>query len=332
MDYHFFVGIDVSKLTLDCTLLRAGEFIEHSQIENRATAISAWLLALKKGYGAGGKKTLFCVEKTGAYDRLIIAQLAAKKLALWVENPLQIQRSLGIVRGKNDRVDSMRIAIYGYVHRHKAALWKAPRDVLVRLRHLRSLRNRLMTAILMLEQPLREVSGYETKSRYMELATCFAQSLSALKADFKDTNRAIAELIATDLRLAQLFGWITSVRGVGPVLATEILITTNEFLDFTSPKKFACYCGVIPFERQSGTSVKGKTRVSFLSNRRMKKLLHLAALAAMRDPGEIRNYFDRKVAEGKSKMSVLNSIRNKIVHRVFACVKGERFYQCVLPK
>ena len=88
-------------------------------------------------------------------------------------------------------------------------------------------------------------------------------------------------------------------------------------------RKLACYCGVAPFKHQSGSSIKGKTKVSHIANKKMKSLLNMAALSAKRNDIEIKEYYERKVEEGKNKMSVLNAIRCKIISRAFAVIERE---------
>ncbi|MBW4890143.1 IS110 family transposase [Mucilaginibacter sp. HMF5004] len=120
---------------------------------------------------------------------------------------------------------------------------------------------------------------------------------------------------------------ITSVKAIGPITALNILIYTNEFRNINNPKKFACYAGVAPFKDESGKS-KSKGRVSHFANKKMKALLHLCAATAKKSIPEIRDYFERKtINEGKSKMSVLNAIRYKLILRVFACVNQDRCYE-----
>jgi transposase len=89
----------------------------------------------------------------------------------------------------------------------------------------------------------------------------------------------------------------------------------------------ACYGGVVPFANQSGTSVRGKERVSSFADKAVKTALHLAAMSAIRLKNDLREYYLRKVAQGKNKMSALNAVRNKIIHRIFAVIKAQRFYQ-----
>ena len=137
----------------------------------------------------------------------------------------------------------------------------------------------------------------------------------------------INQLINADERLLELETIITSVDGVGPITAWAMIIATNQFRSIREGRKFACYAGVVPFDHQSGTSIKGRPRLSPFANKNMKQLLHLSALSATVMKGELNDYYNRKVAQGKNKMLVLNNIRNKLVLRVFACVNQNRKYE-----
>jgi len=111
------------------------------------------------------------------------------------------------------------------------------------------------------------------------------------------------------------------------ITALYILITTNEFRNINCPKKFACYCGVAPFPRESGKSV-APYRISSIANKKMKSLLHTSAMSCISHNGELRDYYKRKtVLDGKPKMAVLNAVRFKLILRVFACVNQNRAYE-----
>lgn len=105
-----------------------------------------------------------------------------------------------------------------------------------------------------------------------------------------------------------------------------------EFKNFSSAKQLACYAGVAPFEYRSGSSIRSRAKVSHKANKYLKTLIHLAALKAIQLTGKFKNYYQRKVGEGKNKMAVLNANesglihRNKIIHTVFALVKHEQKY------
>lgn len=130
-------------------------------------------------------------------------------------------------------------------------------------------------------------------------------SLKALKEDLERINNAINKIIKNDEHLNHLFNLVSSVDGIGVVSATQIIIATNEFKTITAGKKIACYCGVVTFEHQSGTSVRGKSRVSKMANMDLKKCLQMAALSAMHYSVEMQDFFNRKVADGKIKCLLL---------------------------
>jgi transposase len=134
-------------------------------------------------------------------------------------------------------------------------------------------------------------------------------------------EKRMQELISSDEELKTIFALATSVKGVGQVLATELLICTHKFTRMTNVKQLACYCGVAPFTHTSGTSIRGKTRTSHFANMSLKRTLHLAAMSSTQYVPDLRRYYERKVAEGKSKMCVINAMRNKLLHRILAVVK-----------
>ena len=126
--------------------------------------------------------------------------------------------------------------------------------------------------------------------------------------------------------LKELFEIIESVKGIGPVIATEVLITTNEFKDIDDPKKYACYSGFAPFEHSSG-KYKGKSKVSNKANKKVKALFHNGAMSAIQYCNEMKEYYNRKIKEGKHHMVDVNNICNKLVHRIFACISRREKYK-----
>lgn len=122
-----------------------------------------------------------------------------------------------------------------------------------------------------------------------------------------------------------------SVEGVGTVIAMNMIIATEAFTRFDNPRQFNCYVGVAPFSYTSGTSQHSCNRVSQRAVKYIKCLLHMAAVAiAHKKRGDLKTYFERKVAEGKNKMTVLNAVRAKLVARMFTVIRNNRIYQPIL--
>jgi transposase len=154
------------------------------------------------------------------------------------------------------------------------------------------------------------------------------QSLIAnIEKQIKIIEDKIELIIEEDQRLHDQSDRLRTIPGVGKVLTWMMITKTQGFSIINSPRKMACYAGVVPFDHQSGTSLRFKPKVSIFADKELKKVLHLAAMRAVRLDNELKTYYLRKVEEGKNKMSILNAVRNKIIHRIFALIKNETIYQ-----
>lgn len=327
MEFTYFIGIDVSKNELDFAVLHGKNFLFHKETANTAQAISGFMKDLNKLPDFSLSDAVFCMEHTGIYNNPLVSYLHKNKGNCWLESALQIKNSMGNLRGKNDKVDAIRIAEYAYKNREEVRLWKPKRAVINQLSHYTTLRARLISSCKMLSTPLKEGADFMDKSLQKQANQLCKKAIDSIKESLKQTEKVIDQIIASDEELNRLFSLITSVTGIGPVTAVQILISTNEFKDISNPKKFACYSGVAPFVRESGI-FRGKGRVSHLANKTMKTLLHMSALSAITSNGELKNYYERKVSEEKkNKMLVINAVRNKLILRIFSCVAQNRKYQ-----
>lgn len=134
----------------------------------------------------------------------------------------------------------------------------------------------------------------------------------ALKEEQKAVEKQINQLIQADPCLKELFDLMVSVPGIGPVIATELLVATNEMQTINDPKKLACHAGIAPFEYRSGSSIRGKTRVSHQARKRLKSLIHMGTMSAIQVKGALQDYYLRKLSEGKHTMLVLNAVASAI--------------------
>lgn len=328
MQIKNFIGIDVSKNTLDISMVNnEGKVIDYQRICNSGKEIKTVFSGLIKQHKTNYEEILFCMEYTGIYNLPLIKWLQKQQAKIWMESGSQISKSLGITRGKNDKIDSQRIAMYSFINRHKIKLWRAPREVINKLAVLLAQRSRFIKAKKQLTIPVEEQKLYLDKETVKSINKHNADPVAALVKAIEAIEKQLLEIIKKDENLQRIYSITTSVNGVGMVTAINIIITTNEFLNITDAKKYACYSGVAPFEHRSGISIRGKNRVSHMANKKVKTVLHLAALAAIKTEGDIKNYYNRKVQEGKNKMSVLNAVRNKIIQRIFACIKQNRMFE-----
>jgi transposase len=334
MKFKYFVGVDISKLTLDLTLLSGNSFVVHRCIENEGHAIRDFLAELTALRGLTFSNTVFGMENTGIYSLKLVGILAGNKAKIVVENPLHLKNSFGLIRGKTDKDDSERIARYLYKSRAELRFFAVRRDIIDHLAGLLTLRRRIVGLRVSMSVPLKENTGFVKKGLILESNRLCSGSMSAMLTDIKDIDASIDATWKSDERLSRLMKILLSIPCVGPVIALHVVIATNEFTTITSAKRFASYCGVAPFRYRSGTTVSKKTQVSNAANKRIKSLLHTAAILSIRFVPDLKEYYYRKVgAEGKHKMAVANAIRFKIINRMFTCVSQDRLYQQkYLPK
>jgi len=325
--FTYFVGIDVSRDKLDCVLMFGKKMLHHKVIPNSPLEISQFIKDIKATEGLKLGKTVFGLEQTGIYTSHLLDKLKRAKAHIVIEDAVHIKNSLGKIRGKYDKLDAIRIANYLYKTKGELRLWEQRRQIIDELAHLSTLRNRLLRLYNSMKVPLDEEGGFLSAVLVKRDAELCQDSLSSLKNDILKVEQAIIGTIQSDEHVRRLFAIITSVPYVGTVTAVQIIIATNEYSDITDAKKFASYAGIAPFRNESGT-VQGKAKISHLANKKIKALLHICAMASVSKESELRAYYVRKTQEeGKPKMAVLNAIRNKIILRIFACLKHDRFYQ-----
>lgn len=324
--YTYFIGIDVSRNELDYAIIYQKKLLFHREAKNEPENIKSFINELKTLPKFSLSKAVFCMEHTGIYCNHLLNILKKVKANIVIENPIQIKNSLGLVRGKNDKVDAIRIGHYVEKNKDELRLWVFRRPIIIQLATLISLRNKMLSVQAAIKTPLKEQVVFLNKPVEKENASLCKRTIDAIKIDLTEIELRIDQIIGEDENLKRLLVIITSVPNVGKITAIQIIISTNEFRDISNPKKFACYAGVAPFIKESGL-FKGKARVSQIANKKMKSLLHLCALTALRYDKEIQEYYLKKTkVEGKPKMSTINAIRNKIILRIFACVNQDRLF------
>ena len=321
MEFNETIGIDVSKLTLDCCIHSSGLQSVFANDPRGVNKLLEWVLTnteVKKG------QVLFVFENTGLYSVQLTAILHGHGCNMSIVSGLEIKRSLGIARGKDDKSDARRIALYGYRIREEIKLHRMPNISLMTLRRLMSVRRKQVVQRAGYMANLKEMKRVLTDDEI--LFDVQEQMVQALSVQVKTVEKEMDRIIQEDPELERLHKLLTSVKGIGKVTSRFLIIYTVGFTAFESWRKFASYVGIAPFPNRSGTSVQGRNKVSHLANKEGKALLHLCAASAIQCNPEVKAYYERRLAKGKHKMSTLNIIRNKLLSRAFAVVARDTPY------
>lgn len=233
---------------------------------------------------------------------------------------------MGIKRVKNDKVDALRIAQYARTFREKARLFTAQNLKLDKLKHLLTRRQHLVRVRAMYKKHISDLNRYMDRDIKKVFDQLDKRLMAASDRAVLRVEQLILAQIRSDEQSSTQYDLLRTIPGVGPQLAAYLIALTDGFHRFTDPRELACHAGVAPFERSSGSSVRGRTQVSHKANKTLKTLLHMSALVSVREPGELRYYYERKRAEGKKPILVVNAVRNKLVHRVCAVIRNGRPY------
>lgn len=226
-NFKLFIGIDISKATLDWAVVVANKLLFHYQSSNDQNGIESFIKHLKQQCPeASFSNSLYCMEHTGIYNNHILSLLHVNKANVWIEHPIHIKESLGMIRGKNDKVDAQRIALYAYKNREEARLWTPKREVIQQLDRLTAIRSRLVKVRKMLQSPLTDSDGFIAKKAHNEAKKSCHKTLDALDKDIKQIKLDIENTIQNDPYLKELYQYVESVKGIGPAIATELLIIT----------------------------------------------------------------------------------------------------------
>lgn len=318
------IGIDISKHTFDATFFDVSNAsTRHEVFTQDEKGISQFMKTLKRMQTLP-EEILVCMEHTGMYIHGLILALQRTTYFVWVEMPLRIKRSIGLQRGGDDKLSSLQIAQYAHRYQDQAVAWVAEDSFLQTLRHLTAQRERLLRSYKRLQVPVKELQEIGIKKLSMRMNKIQKKIIKEIEAGIKEIENQIQELIAENEKAQQVIQRISSLKGVSTQTAINMYVYTKGFQTFSNAKQLACYCGVVPFEKKSGISVRYKPKVSPFANKNLKRLLHLCAMSAIQYDAELKAYYERKVMEGKNKMSVLNAVRNKLVLRIFAVVRDGR--------
>lgn len=323
---NLFCGIDISKKFLDYAICDGEDksIIALDKITNDRKGIKSLIKALKKE--SDGGSVWVCFEHTGNYGLMLACVLSEFDIDYSMVPSLEIIKSLGMVRGKTDSVDAKRIALYLAVNNYKLKPTKLPSNEIMKIKTLLTLRKQYVKVRTQFKNSVKSLKisaeiiplKNEIKQQEKEISR-YDSKINAIEVQIK-------EIIKTNEQLQKNYKKITQITGIGVVTASQLLVSTNNFIAFDNPRKFNCYCGLAPFEYSSGTSVKRRTKTSNYRNKELKAILFKAANTAIAHEPEISLYFERKISEGKHKMSVINAVACKLVYRVFAVVKRDEPY------
>lgn len=326
----FFIGIDVSKCYFDVALLVVKDHTKQpvvtSQFENTQQGIHYFGKWLKSHKVSMGGDSLAVIENTGIYHRLIWSFCSRMNLPLHIGNAAHIKWIFGIARGKNDKIDSLRLCRYAFKEADTLKATSVLDPDLILLKDLIAARTRLLKQRSGLLTSINELECTNDKAHVKLVEDSLKSAIQGITTSIIDLELQIKKLVNGNRAFKENYELLISIPGIGTVTATYLIACTANFAGRPTGKQLACYAGVVPFENSSGSSIRGRAKVHQMANKELKRLLHMGAISARKNNKEFQTYYNRKKEEGKHSMSILNAIRNKIALRVAAVIKNKTKY------
>jgi transposase len=322
------VGIDVAQKELVVCLGRmysdlTFELYAHKTFANTKNGFTALLLWIKKMTDAG--IAVCCVmEATGVYHEPLAYYLAEQGCELSIVLPNKISnyfRSLD-VKTITDKTASQTIAQFGL--ERNLDKWKRPKEIYKKLRQLTRERDQIVQERTIVKNQLHAEQAEAQPNK--KSITRIKQRIALLDKQEKEIQKELASLIKEDKEMHALVIILCSLPGVGLLTAAIVLAETNGFELIRNKRQIASYAGFDVKEKQSGTSVKAKPRISKRGNKYLRKAMHLPALTAIRHDERFKNIFIRLVSKHGIKMKAAVAVQRKLLEMIFTLATKKMKY------
>ena len=319
-------GIDLSKEKFDVNFIDEKRKEQHLVVKNDLNNIAEFLESISR-------EALVVAEHTGVYGDLLLFLCNQTGIRISLCSGYSIKHSLGLRKGKTDKIDAARIREYGERFYDKLSETKINNELMSELQELYSLRSLLVKERKMILTRLKGSKKQPMVSIYAnKISTRFTNQLSK---EINDIELQLLKVISSDKELEKNFNLTISVKGIGPVTACELMIKTANFKRITTAKKAASYAGICPFPNASGQMVK-KSKVSPMSDKGLKSLLFMCAKSAVAHNKEYRLYYLKKQLEGKPHYLIMTNVANKLLRTVYKVIETgtpwDPNYICLDPR
>ena len=313
---QIFIGCDVSKYTLDFAIYQRGidyRKFKHYQVSNDEAGFKDLLKWLKSNGVKKYKDTVVGIEHTGYYSNALAEWLFRKRITFCYLHPLDVKNYISSSRNKNDSEDACMIADYLYTMREKLTP-STPEPS--KIKQLRALRNERALIIKSRTAFLNLLKNIDEPASIKRMQTI----INELNTQVKAIEKSIMEAINSNEKIKQNYNLITTIPGIGLVNAINTIIATCNFTKFQTARQYAKFCCICPLSNESGISVRGGDHISKKGHNELKTDLTEAARSTIIHNSQMKAYYQRKRAQGKSHGCVMNAIKFKLVCRMFAVI------------
>lgn len=309
-------GIDLSQEKFDVNCLNASGKPKSIIVKNDLKGITDFLEKLPG-------EVVLCAEHTGVYGDLLAFIANSMSIPISLSTGYEIRHSLGFLKGKSDKIDSLRIREYGERFYDKLKFVKYPDEQLKELKELYNLRAQLVKERKMLLT--HEKGKIHMPYNSIKVHQISESIVKNLGKAIEDLELEITRVIMSKQDLKSNYKLITSIKGIGHITASDLIVKTGNFKEIDTARKAASYAGICPFPNESGKMVK-KSRVSHMADKELKTLLYLCSVVVVSQNPEYKFYYMRKKQEGKPYFLIMNNVANKLLRTIYSIINSRREY------
>ena len=318
--YNFFVGVDVSKKTIDVSWTDGPKPSYLNHFANTIPWFKKMIASLSKHTAVSFSEWIICFENTGTYSKALLSWLVSQEIPCLEENPMKLNGHKILSRGKSDKIDSRIICDYVYTKRDRVVPSTLTKPLIQELKKLLSQRELLLKQKQALAKSLQEQKAEFSPVLYELLEKQNKLLIDQYNLNITKIEELIDEKIKTDKEMDKNNKLAQSVIGVGPIITWYMIAYTNNFSSVKNSRQFANYIGIAPHPYESGTSIKRNAKTNKMANQQVKAIVSNGIQSAIQYDPQIQAYYVRKISEGKPEGVVYNNVKNKLISRVFSTI------------
>lgn len=321
-------GIDVAQNELVVSLGRVDQSLSkevyaYKTFANKASGFGALLMWVKK-HSDHEVAVRYVMEATGVYHEKLAYYLSDQGFEVSIVLPNKISSYMKTLAIKTitDKTASQAICQFGL--ERALNLWQKPKKIFKDLKQLTRERDQVVADRIVAKNQLH---AEQAEAFPNDRSICRAnQRIKLLNEQEREIKKEIAEFVKTDEDLYKKIDLVTSVSGVGSLTAVITIAETNGFDLIKNKKQLVSFAGLDVISKDSGTSVKGKPRISKKGNRHIRKAMHMPALTAIRNDERFKAIFVRLVSKHGIKMKAAVAVQRKILEMIYTIWKTGKSY------
>ena len=312
------IGIDVSKDTLDVCLLKESNKSTFKKVDNASKGFKAMLAWLR--HSAPDTEFHFALEATGAYGNAVAEFLVESNLRVSVINPALTSKAAGVYNVGNRTDHTMSFVIATFCRKEEPEDWRMAAPEVRKL----SAFVRRRTALN--DHMTQETNRLQTPGLLKEVIKSIKKSITFLKKEIALIDKQIKDHIDNTPSLKEDHELLVSIIGIGDITANILLAEMPSVSECKDASSYPAFAGLAPYEQSSGTSVHKRTRLSKRGSSFLRRQMYLPALSAMRHNPPAKDLYERLLARGKSKMCAIGAVMRKLLLMAYGVLKNrEKF-------